>query len=121
MRVHMNLDFDERKVESSYCSRILNAIPFVDNNLPMEERKKYLLHIENCSVCIQYIQSLRKDFTAIEKLIPRISRKTTAGEEYTQKVKSLTNEFYQDHLVKLIHWGGQVKGIYRLFISRWKS
>ena len=116
----MHLDFDEGKTESSYCSRILSAIPFVDNNLPMKERKEYLLHIESCSVCIQYVQSLRKDFTAIEKLIPQISHEASVGEEYAQKIKSLTGEFYQGHLTKFVQWMELVRGVYRFLWSKEK-
>ena len=80
-----------------YCSHVLNAIHFVDNNLKPKERKKYLFHIENCPVCTRYIESLRKDFIVIENLVPAIPGKGFTSKEYQAETRALVGNLYQSH------------------------
>ena len=85
-------DFSEQS-QSSYCFRSINAISFVDNNLSQEDRKKYLAHIEQCSICAKYVNSLRKDFSHIEYLVAKAFRHDFLGEsDYKQKVTLLTDQ-----------------------------
>ena len=92
MKEHVRLvDYDQ--MEDSYCSHSLNAINFVDDNMLREERRKYLAHIENCAICIQYIKSLRRDFSVVEELVPPMGHEGSSGEDYVEKIKFLVANF----------------------------
>ena len=116
MKEHVHLDFYEN-MEGPYCSHVLNAIHFVDNNLKLEDRRTYLFHIESCSICTQYIKSLRKDFSVIEQLIPDVLDSVPEKEEYAREAKSLVVHLYEIHRKELAkirkkQWLNKIKKIF---------
>ena len=117
VKEHAHFDF-YKDVEAPYCSHVLNAIHFVDNNLKLEDQKKYLFHIENCTICTRYIKSLRKDFSAIEQLVPKILDSVPIKEEYAQEAKSLVGHLYEIHRkelaqIKKRQWGKKIKSFFK--------
>ena len=90
-------------MENSYCSHSLNAIHFVDDNMSRDDRRRYLTHIEDCSICTRHIKSLRRDFAVVERLVPPISRGASSGEDYVEKIKSLMINFKSTRTSALIN------------------
>ena len=69
---------------------MLSGASLVDNNLSLDERKSYLMHMNDCPACAEYMKRLQRDFFAIEKLIPAILADNESGQEhYGERVSTL--------------------------------
>ncbi|MCY4644442.1 MAG: hypothetical protein OXB88_07470 [Bacteriovoracales bacterium] len=109
-----------RKNRDSYCPHSLCALHFIDNNLPPKDRKAYLTHLEDCTACSHHIQSLRKDLSDIEKMIPSISKNNQMIEDYSQRIKTLADDilsFRRYRLSDLLNIRFSFKGIKKFYQS----
>lgn len=105
--------------EELYCFRSISAISFVDNNLSHGDRKEYLDHIEQCPICTKYVDSLRRDFSDIEKIVSKVFQNNFSGDsDYRQKVASLVNRLEDKRRSRFFK--NFFKKIYQSFITKLK-
>ena len=118
------LDLLEFK-KNDHCSLSAKALSLLNDDMRLVERKKYLLHTEGCPLCAQYITSLRKDLSNIDKLIPslKVPGIDSGRESYFSKVTSLVDNLDKNpsSLQQKAEQPQKIGNVYKFFKNKFKK